>query len=96
MNKGIKSSDSSQQVESPASVTQQQKKAVESLPSEYRNVDVDLTKLNSTMVYSEVYNMIDSPDDYPEIGDTITVVGIFDTYYEEDNRYCRLVDAYIS
>ncbi len=27
-------------------------------------VDVDLTKLSSTMVYSEVYHLIYNPDDY--------------------------------
>ena len=107
-------------------------------------VDIDLTKLSSTMVYSEVYNMMVSPDDYlgksvrmngtfaygegdgryyfaciisdataccsqgiefllkdgrkfpseyPQAGTEITVVGIFDTYYEGTYRYCQLIDA---
>ena len=118
----------------------------DALPEEYKTVDVDLTKLNSTMVYSEVYNMMNSPDsytgkkvrmngaftyaegenryyfacliadataccaqgiefvlknersfpgEYPDLGESITVVGIFDTYYEGSYRYCQLVDAVI-
>ena len=34
-------------------------------------VDVDLTRLSSTMVYSEVYNMMNAPGDY--IGKTINL-----------------------
>ena len=110
----------------------------------YDKVDVDLTKLNSTMVYSEVYNMMYYPDDflgktvrmkgafgyavgdnryyfacviadataccsqgiefvlntertfpdeYPAPGSEITVVGVFDTYFEGENRYCQLIGA---
>ena len=116
------------------------------------DVDVDLTKLSSTMVYSEVYNMMTAPDDYigktvrmngqfalyqatdsngqpvpdqiyfacviadataccqqglefilsgdakypndyPELGTFITVVGEFQTYMEGDYQYCHLVDS---
>ena len=42
-------------------------------------VDVDLTRLSSTMVYSEVYNMKNAPGDY--IGKTIKMTGQF-VYYE--------------
>ena len=106
--------------------------------------DVDLTTLSSTMVYSEVYNMMTEPDkymgkkvrmegafavyegedrnyyaclisdataccsqgiefvlegdysypeDYPEQGTEITVVGTFDKYYEDDILYCQLINA---
>ncbi|MDO4938573.1 MAG: hypothetical protein Q4E54_01260 [Lachnospiraceae bacterium] len=117
------------------------------------DVDVDLTALSSTMVYSEVYNMLDLPedytgktvrmngqfalyqaydengepvpdqiyyacviadataccqqglefvlagnytypDDYPELGSEITVVGEFQTYMEDDYQYCHLIDAH--
>ncbi|KAF5041745.1 hypothetical protein DSECCO2_519820 [anaerobic digester metagenome] len=37
------------------------------------DVDVDLTVLSSTMVYSEVYNMMVNPDVY--LGKTIKVIG---------------------
>ena len=113
-------------------------------------IDVDLTLLSSTMVYSEVYNMMTTPDDYKgktvkmkgsfsiyqaldengepvegapvyyacviadataccqqglefvlenpgdypdEPGSEITVEGEFQTYYEEQNLYCHLVNA---
>lgn len=107
-------------------------------------IDVDLSSLSSTVVYSEVYNMMvgpeeyggkrvrmtgtfgvyegeersyyscliadataccsngiefvlsgdySYPEDYPELGDTITVTGIFDTYIEGEYQYCQLIDA---
>ena len=107
------------------------------------SIDVDLTNLSATMVYSEVYNMFAAPDDYigktvkmeglfatyhddstnmdyyaciiedataccaqglefdlvkgeyPEEGDTVTVVGVFDTYKEGEAMYCILRDAEI-
>lgn len=108
--------------------------------------DVDLTKLSSTMVYSEVYNMMTNPgdylgkkirmtgsfsvytdgstgknyfacliadataccsqgiefqlsdgriypDDYPEMGEIITVSGTFDVYTENGYQYCQLIGA---
>ncbi len=33
------------------------------------------------------------PDDYPALGENITVTGIFDTYEEEGNSYCQLIHA---
>lgn len=33
------------------------------------------------------------PDDYPELGDDIRVVGTFETYEEDGLLYCRLKDA---
>lgn len=39
------------------------------------DVDVDLTKLSSTMVYSEVYSMLTVPEDY--IGKTVRMSGQF-------------------
>jgi len=46
------------------------------------NIDVDLTQLSSTMVYSEVYNMLSYPDDY--IGKTVKMDGLF-TYFHDQN-----------
>ncbi len=116
------------------------------------SIDVDLTKLSSTMVYSEVYAMMTAPedyigktvkmngqfalyqatdangqpvpdqiyfacviadataccqqglefvlagdykypDDYPELGTDITVVGEFQTYMEGTQQYCHLINA---
>ncbi|MCR4926371.1 MAG: hypothetical protein K5927_00175 [Lachnospiraceae bacterium] len=110
------------------------------------DIDVDLTKLSSTMVYAEVYNMMTEPEkyvgkmvkmngiyatandeatgkiyhaciisdataccsqgiefeltddykypnDFPELGTDICVVGTFDTYNEGDYVYCTLKKA---
>lgn len=57
-------------------------------------VDVDLTKLNSTMVYSEVYNMMYEPENY--IGKTIKMAGSLNKFSgEEDKMYyaCIVADA---
>ncbi len=35
------------------------------------------------------------PDDYPAVGDDITVTGTFDTYFEGENEYCTLRNAYV-
>lgn len=58
-------------------------------------IDVDLTKLSSTMVYSEVYNMMCTPDGY--IGKTVKMKGQF-AYYEDPEtkkQYfaCIIADA---
>lgn len=56
---------------------------------------VDLTLLNSTMVYSEVYNMLVSPEQY--IGKTIIIKGQFAVYEGTDNGKlyfaCIVADA---
>mgnify|MGYP002856058522 CR=1 FL=1 len=44
-------------------------------------VDVDLTTLSSTMVYSEVYNMMTTPDDY--LGKNVKMAGNFAVYTDE-------------
>ncbi|MCR4711191.1 MAG: hypothetical protein K5707_02735 [Clostridia bacterium] len=58
-------------------------------------IDVDLTMLSSTMVYSEVYNMMISPETY--IGKTVKMAGMFASYYDEnaDQYYyaCIIQDA---
>ena len=86
-----------------ASVSQNQstEKASESVPATSKpaqstdGIDVDLTKLSSTMVYSEVYNMLYTPDDY--IGKTVKMKGAF-AYYEDPEtkeQYfaCIIADA---
>ncbi len=64
-------------------------------PDSEDSVDVDLTALSSTMVYSEVYNMMTSPEEY--IGKRVKVKGPFAFYYDEaaDNYYfaCIIRDA---
>ena len=41
----------------------------------YDSIDVDLTTLSSTMVYSEVYNMMCIPEDY--VGTTVKMTGSY-------------------
>ena len=118
--------------------------SAEAASEEAEKIDVDLSSLSSTMVYSEVYNMVSSPEDYkgkmvrmtgtfgvyegeernyfscmiadatsccsngiefvlsgdhtypedyPELGETITVTGTFATYMEGEYEYCQLIDA---
>ena len=56
---------------------------------------LDLTKLSSTMVYSEFVLAGEHtyPDDYPKEGEEITVTGIFDIYEEDGFKYCQLINA---
>ncbi|WP_329380041.1 hypothetical protein [Anaerofustis butyriciformans] len=59
------------------------------------NEIIDLTKLSSTMVYSEVYNIMVNPDDY--VGKTLIMKGQFTVYHDEkkDKNYysCIIQDA---
>ena len=58
-------------------------------------IDLDLTELSSTMVYSEVSNIMTTPDDY--IGQTVKMNGTFASYYDEqEDEYffaCVIADA---
>ncbi len=62
-------------------------------PTPTEQIDVDLTKLSSTVVYSEVYQMMTSPDDY--IGKTVRMNGSFAIYQNEGKNYfaCLIADA---
>ncbi len=65
------------------------------MPLPEMDIDVDLSQLSGTMVYSEVFNMMTNPDDY--VGKTIRMVGDFNVYEDEThnrNYYtCRVADA---
>lgn len=58
-------------------------------------VDVDLSVLSSTMVYSEVFNMMSDPEAY--VGKTVRMTGSFNLYQDEatgKNYYaCLIADA---
>ena len=56
-----------------------------------QNVDLDLTSLSSTMIYSEVYNIMSAPDDY--IGKTIKMNGDFATDDNGIYYFCIIRDA---
>lgn len=57
------------------------------------NVDVDLTTLSSTMVYSQVSDMVQNPTQY--IGKTVKMQGPFATMDSEGTTYfaCIISDA---
>ncbi|NCC17134.1 MAG: hypothetical protein EOM28_12540 [Clostridia bacterium] len=48
-------------------------------------IDVDLTQLSSTMMYSEVYNMLGTPEDY--VGKTIKMSGQLAVYIAPNQKY---------
>ena len=54
-------------------------------------VDLDLTQLSSTMVYSEVYSMMFAPEEY--VGKTIKINGQFSAY--EDTNTGKIYPACI-
>ena len=50
--------------------------------TEVKSVDLDLTELSSTLIYSEVYNMLITPDDYK--GKIIKMKGQFNQYTDDE------------
>jgi uncharacterized membrane protein YcgQ (UPF0703/DUF1980 family) len=67
----------------------------DSAASKAGGIDVDLTLLSSTLVYSEVYNIMTQPDSY--IGKKIRIKGTTAVYHDDtdDNDYyaCVIKDA---
>lgn len=57
------------------------------------DIDIDLTQLSSTMVYSEVYNMMATPDSY--IGKNVKMKGQFTVYQGQssDDYYYAVIIA---
>lgn len=51
------------------------------ITTEAKSFDLDLTQLSSTLIYSEVYNMLITPDDYK--GKIIKMKGLFNQYTDE-------------
>lgn len=72
-----------------------QTKAADTGKNDYDTIDVDLTKLSSTMIYSEVLNMTQTPDKYT--GKIVRMSGNFATTENNDKtkRYfaCIIPDA---
>ena len=144
MEEAAQKTDASAQTEQTSSVEAVQSPENHTSDAADGEIDIDLTKLGSTMVYSEVFNMMSVPgeyvgktvkmsgtfslyegetrnyyacviadataccaqgiefvrrgdyrypEDYPAVGDPITVVGVFDTYHEGEDLYCQLIDA---
>lgn len=62
-------------------------------PATDTKVDIDLTALSSTMVYSEVYNMMSAPEDYR--GKTVKVDGLMVSDYDpniQQEYYAVLIE----
>lgn len=59
----------------------------------YRKVDIDLTGMTSTMIYSEVLDMSQSPD--KNLGKTVRMNGAFAVLEETERNYyaCVIADA---
>lgn len=59
------------------------------------SVDIDLTAMSATMVYSEVFQMMYHPEDY--IGKTIKMTGMYDAFHDDatgnDYYACIIMDA---
>lgn len=73
---------------------EQEKETTESQVSS-NGVDVDLTELTSTMVYSEVYQMMVAPEDY--LGKTVKMNGSFTVFQNQETGQlyyaCVISDA---
>lgn len=69
--------------------------ATDAPASEFSAMKIDLTSMSSTMVYSYVFNMISTPDDF--IGQRFRIRGIYDEqYWDQTNltyHYIVIVDA---
>ncbi len=70
----------------------------EAVIADYSNpdsIEVDLTQLSSTMVYSEVYNMMMAPEEY--LGKTVKMKGLYSRFHdamtEKDYTACIVQDA---
>ena len=59
-----------------ASTIETEAQETDKTQSDTQGIDVDRTTLSSTMVYSEVYNMMSEPDGY--LGKTVKMDGSFD------------------
>ena len=59
-------------------------------PAEDEDVDLDISKLSSMLVYSQVVSMLDAPDQY--LDKTIKIKGqYYALYYEPMQQYCHYV-----
>lgn len=56
------------------------------------NIDLDMTKMSSTMIYSQIFNMLIMPEEY--INKTIKVKGFFEAYItpeDDDNSFTIII-----
>jgi hypothetical protein len=53
-------------------------------PKDGDAVDIDLSKMSTTMMYSYISNMIENPDDF--IGKTVKARGVHDSFTDENTN----------
>lgn len=72
-------------------VTKNSPSSQENAPGMNEPVDMDLTTMNATMIYSIIYDLMIKPNDY--YGKSLMVDGYFDTMYDENlgTRYYFVV-----
>ena len=58
------------------------KDSIKNLSSETGKIDLDLTKMSATMIYSEVFNMLIEPEYY--LNKTIKISGLFNVFTNEN------------
>ncbi|MCR5834621.1 MAG: hypothetical protein K6G55_08250 [Selenomonadaceae bacterium] len=79
----------------PEEVTTPEKISVAEKVAPVENVDIDLTKLNSTMLYPTVFNMTEHPAEFR--GKTVKLRGMYflshDPAKNEDHHACVVWDA---
>lgn len=60
-----------------------------------KKIDIDLTRMSSTMVYAQVYKMVTEPVKF--IGKRIRMKGVFSSYYDQEAKKrfygCVIADA---
>lgn len=85
----------SQPAENKKEQTSAKQENTSALSQNNDGIDLDLTELSSTMVYSEVYNMMEVPEKY--VGKTVKMAGTFSVYQDEENNKnyyaCLISDA---
>ena len=69
-----------------ATVQSEEETPAETKPTEEGSVEVDLTALSATMVYSEVYHMTSSPEEY--MGKCVKMKGSLAYSKGKDRYYC--------
>lgn len=79
--------------DSPADVVTTAAEPTEEVKQSSDGIDIDLTAMSSTMVYSEVLNMQQDPESY--LGKVVKMKGPFNVTEIDDKRYfaCIIADA---
>lgn len=90
MEQQMQESGSAQEPETPQT-PEPEYSPVKNVSAVLAKADIDLTKLSSTMVYSEVFNMLNTPEDY--IGKTVRMNGPFVLFQGADEYGEAIPDA---